>query len=1073
MTLYQTYEQEILKGMDISDNLIQHQIEGYERELGLPLEPLERIQDFLDEYNRVTEQNFNLRYYQLLALLFTECFLSDAAASGAPNEKNMLAYWMATGSGKTLVMHLNILQYLHHFCEKDDFRLQLFLTTPLAGLIQQHRRELEPYVRKLNEVYNNRLELTIDTTQALLQKPDDYFRLSDDENVQRLILVDEAHIGLSSKESSEFRKLRGRLNVGSSFLFEYSATFHNVAKELKAEYDKSIIYRYDYARFYSDGYGKDHFFKPIAADVVADADTEIRDNLNECFRVMEEKLQTFKNLHQSEETDIDLTYHRPLMAFMGHTVENPCKEGGNDEVSDIQKVLDFLAALTDAERQRFRSVFGGDIIGPLVVARNPDNNNELLLSYGEGEKWGMINVGDGLRFYNGIENGRIEKRAEAITTPRLRFENLDDEASPINVLIGSRKFAEGWNSYRLSVIDLVNLGSAKGNLIIQIFGRGVRLRGKGGDGKRRYLPHNPNYYLLRPNDREDDIRRLETLTVFSLRRSYLERFIEEVHAGGVPLLHTFKVPVKSTFFRLDASTSVSFEDYRGKLPIFKQKGNMDSGIKRVFIREGNIRYTYLEKQARLQSAPTATDSARIEKAARLKSAPTEAHSQHLQSKTTTTDSQRAQSKTTTDSARLEKQARLQSAPTATDSTRAQSALIGDSSSEKSGTIKGWRVQTLDYRTDRTRDIPNIIEDLRRVNDRYRRYLNRAGLAAVIHREAQKNQLQIYVDKRIPTIDDFLMLVTEIRYQKPAEDPVAWADRLNRRVVIDVIRKLRNRINAHINSANYVYEPLAREDFIYHYTVTKEFQTREAYEAFRAEVDNAREARENPESEIRKSLVLRLEKHHRHIYEPLLLAPGMSVQATDWEDGEIKVSPDRLNAGEKKFVKDLMAYLRRHAHNNRYEFYLMRNVGKIGIYLESDEGCYFPDFVLWAIDTTQEVTHVLFIDPKGQRDISDDTTREYHPKVRLARKSEDKTLVRLEKQLAAAQGGTFHLNSFILLRDSSELGNGQTAEWIAENMEDYHILRLNWHEKTEEGYTSRFSERKSYLEVMFERAGIAL
>ena len=1015
MTLYQTYEQEILKGMDISDNLIQHQIEGYERELGLPLEPLERIQDFLDEYNRVTEQNFNLRYYQLLALLFTECFLSDAVASGAPNEKNMLAYWMATGSGKTLVMHLNILQYLHHFCEKDDFRLQLFLTTPLAGLIQQHRRELEPYVRKLNEVYNNRLELTIDTTQALLQKPDDYFRLSEDENVQRLILVDEAHIGLSSKDSSEFRKLRGRLNVGSSFLFEYSATFHNVAKELKAEYDNSIIYRYDYARFYSDGYGKDHFFKPIAADIVADAETEIRDNLNECFRVMEEKLQTFKNLRQSEETDIDLTYHRPLMAFMGHTVENPNKEGDNDEVSDIQKVLDFLAALTDAERQRFRSVFGGDIIGPLVVARNPENNNELLLSYGEGEKWGMINVGDGLRFYNSIENGRIEKRAEAITTPRLRFENLDDEASPINVLIGSRKFAEGWNSYRLSVIDLVNLGSAKGNLIIQIFGRGVRLRGKGGDGKRRYLTHNRDYYLLRRNDMEDDIRRLETLTVFSLRRSYLERFIEEVHAGGVPLLHTFKVPVKSTFFRLDASTSVSFEDYRGKLPIFKQKGNMDSGIKRVFIREGNIRYTYLEKTARLQSAPTA------------------AHS-----------------------------------------TRAQSAPIGDSSSEKSGTIKGWRVQTLDYRTDRTRDIPNVIEDLRRVNDKYRRYLNRAGLAAVIHREAQKNQLQIYVDKRIPTIDDFLTLVTEIRYQKPAEDPVAWADRLNRRVVIDVIRKLRNRINAHINSANYVYEPLALEDFIYQYTVTKEFQTREAYDAFLAEVDNAREARENPESEIRKSLVLRLEKHHRHIYEPLLLAPGMSVRATDWEDGEIKVSPDWLNAGEKKFVEDLTAYLQQYARNNsRYEFYLMRNVGKIGIYLESDEGCYFPDFVLWAIDTTQEITHVLFIDPKGQRDISDDRTREYHPKVRLARKSEDKTLVRLEKQLAAVQGGTFHLNSFILLRDSSELGNGQTAEWIAENMEDYHILRLNWHEKTEEGSTSRFSERKSYLEVMFERAGIAL
>ena len=996
MTLYQTYEQKILNGMDLADTLIQRQVEGYDRELGLPLKPLEKIHDFLDDYNRVTGQNFKLRYYQILALLFTECFLSDAVLPGAQKDKNMLAYWMATGSGKTLVMHLNILQYLHHFCEKDDFRLQLFLTTPLAGLIQQHRRELEPYVRKLNEVYNNRLELTIDTTQALLQKPADYFRLSEDENVQRLILVDEAHIGLSSQQSGEFRKLRSRLNVGASFLFEYSATFHNVAKGLKEEYDNAIIYRYDYARFYGDGYGKDHYFKPIAADVVADADSEIHDNLNECFRVMEEKLQTFKNLRKSEETDIDLTYHRPLMAFMGHTVENPDREGENDEVSDIQKVLDFLAALTPAERQRFRSVFGGGIIGPLVVARNPENNNELLLSYGEGEKWGMINVGDGLRFYNSIENPRIETREEAITNPRLRFENLDDEASPINVLIGSRKFAEGWNSYRLSVIDLINLGSSRGNLIIQIFGRGVRLRGKGGDGKRRCLEHHADYYRL-GRDRDAEIRRLETLTVFSLRRSYLEKFIAEVHAGGVPLLHTFKVPVNSTFFRVDANTSIDFEDYRHKLSIFKQAGDAASGIKRVFIRNGNIRYTYLEKQARLQSEPS-----------------------------------------------------------------------GDSSIEKSGTIKGWRVQTLDYRTDKTRPAPNVREDLRQANDKYRRYLNRAGLAAVIHREAQKNQLQIYADKRMPTIDDFLALVTEIRYQPPAEDPVAWADRLNRRVVIDVIRKLRNRINAHINSANYVYEPLAREDFIYEYTVTKEFQTREAYEAFLAEM----EKQDDLEAQLWKPLRLLLDSQHRHIYEPLLLdlAEGDTSRS---RRNDVKVSPDRLNDGEKKFVEDLMEYLRRHARNNRYEFYLMRNVGKIGIYLESDEGCYFPDFVLWAIDTAQEVTHVLFIDPKGQRDISEATTRDYHPKVRLARKSEDKTLVMLEKQLKASQGRKFHLNSFILLRDSSELGNEQTEEWIAENMVDYHILRLNWHEKTEDGSTSLFCERKSYLEVMFEIAGIEL
>ena len=243
MALYHEYEAKILteNKIDIRNDGTKREIELYDPDqtLRLPFEPLERIQDFLDDYNDLTKNNFKLRYYQILALLFTEQFFADHTPSTGPEldneqeEQRMLAYWMATGSGKTLVMHLNILQYLHHFCEKDNFRFQIYLTTPLANLIKQHERELEPYVRKLNETYNNRIELTIDTTQGLLQKDEDYFRLPDDGEIRRLILVDEAHIGLTSQESGKFRELRSRLNVGASFLFEYSATFHNVARELK------------------------------------------------------------------------------------------------------------------------------------------------------------------------------------------------------------------------------------------------------------------------------------------------------------------------------------------------------------------------------------------------------------------------------------------------------------------------------------------------------------------------------------------------------------------------------------------------------------------------------------------------------------------------------------------------------------------------------------------------------------------------------------------------------------------------------------------------------------------------
>ncbi len=999
MALYQEYETKILteNRIDISNDGIKRDIELYDPDqmLQLPVEPLERIQDFLDDYNYLTGQTFKLRYYQVLALLFTECFFTDQQSDGynensRQETQRMLAYWMATGSGKTLVMHLNVLQYLHHFCQKDNALLQIVLTTPLANLIKQHERELAPYIRKLNETYNNRIELTIDTTQGLLQKEDDYFHLPDEGEIRRLILVDEAHIGLTSQQSGKFRELRNRLNVRNSFLFEYSATFHNIAKELADEYDSAIIYRYDYARFYSDGYGKDHFFKPIAEDTIVDESEEkIKDNLDECLRVMEEKLQIFNSVQKDEQYDNDLTAHRPLMAFMGHTVENPKDEGKRDEVSDIQKVLDYLAALSEAERQKFRSIFGGDIIGPLVVARKPDNNSELLLSYGDGEKWGMINVGDVTSFYNSIPNDRIVTRVEPIENPSLHFENLDNETSPINVLIGSRKFAEGWNSYRLSVIGLINLGKSKGNLIIQIFGRGVRLRGKGGDGKRQYIDHKPDYHFPYQNV-ESNIRRLQTLTVYSLKQSYLKRFLDEVHTGGVSLQHVFKIQVNPMLFKIDSSTSVDFEEYRQKLPIFKQRKIVGTGIKRVTLNGNEIHYTYF-----------------------------------------------------------------------------------DNGTEESRIMNNWRKLALDYRTDKGKNAPNVYEDLRENNEKYSCYLNRAKLATVIRREAEKNQLQLYSKENYePTIIDFLSLIRDIRYQEQGQDPIAWTDRLNRQIVIDVARNLRNRINAHINRANYVYEPLERDDFIYEYTVTKEFPTQDELGTFSEQVKNAASDafQGNPHAQIKNKLQLSLPRGHRHIYRPLML-PQEEVEN---EHRDVKVSPDRLNAGEKKFVENLTEYIKlNYQRNERYEFYLMRNAQKIGIYLESDAGSYYPDFVLWVLDTQQDITHILFIDPKGERDITGGTKSNYksHPKVKLARKSEDKTLGTLEKQLETKEGRRFCLNSFLLLRDSSELGRGETVAFIEDNMLPYNILRLDWHEKTEDGSTSRLFKNQSYLDLMFEKAGI--
>ena len=110
MALYQDYETKILtkNNIDIRNDGTKRDIELYDPDqmLQLPVEPLERIQDFLKDYNFLRGQTFKLRYYQVLALLFTECFFADRkqsneyGANNAQEEQRMLAYWMATGSGE-------------------------------------------------------------------------------------------------------------------------------------------------------------------------------------------------------------------------------------------------------------------------------------------------------------------------------------------------------------------------------------------------------------------------------------------------------------------------------------------------------------------------------------------------------------------------------------------------------------------------------------------------------------------------------------------------------------------------------------------------------------------------------------------------------------------------------------------------------------------------------------------------------------------------------------------------------------------------------------------------------------
>jgi len=106
------------------------------------------------------------------------------------------------------------------------------------------------------------------------------------------------------------------------------------------------------------------------------------------------------------------------------------------------------------------------------------------------------------------------------------FQSLNDPESNINILIGSKKFTEGWSSWRVSTMGLMNIGRTEGSEIIQLFGRGVRLKGK-------------DFCLKRSQRIEGvsapkDMDRLETLNIFGIRADYMRQFKEYLEEEGLP-----------------------------------------------------------------------------------------------------------------------------------------------------------------------------------------------------------------------------------------------------------------------------------------------------------------------------------------------------------------------------------------------------------------------------------------------------------------------------------------------------------------------------------------------------------
>ena len=561
------------------------------------------IRDVLQEMNRGRGEPITLRYFQYLAALYTEIYLDfrwnhtdifvrqlnefirkpKSSYEFVLSDLDKIAFWMATGSGKTLLLHMNFRQFLHYNRETLD---NIILITPNERLSEQHLSDMErsniPCCRFKPDglqLIHEHIVQVIEITKLVMEKRGEGESIPVDAfEGNNLIFVDEGHKGSGGRVWRQVRSAIGK----TGFTFEYSATFGQALtaarnSTLTTEYGKAIVFDYSYGHFYNDGYGKDFKILNLVRDTGGHRDVLLLASL---LTFHEQQSVFLDQSHRIRQYNIQ----KPLWALVGGSV-NAIYSEQNHKRSDVLEVVCFLHRfLSDRTwavenlqnlllgKSGFQSegkdIFEGrfnhlskesaDLIydeivtkmlnaphtGGLVLCdlRNADGELGLKVA-GSDQYFGVISIGDTPKFKKHViaKAQGIIVEEDVISESLFKYINVPE--TTINILIGSRKFLEGWNSWRVSNMGLLNIGRSEGAQIIQLFGRGVRLL-----GFKQTLRRSTT---LEGTIHPDIIKKLETLNIFALRADYMAKFREYLKLEGAEEMMEIHVPTLSNNEWLD------------------------------------------------------------------------------------------------------------------------------------------------------------------------------------------------------------------------------------------------------------------------------------------------------------------------------------------------------------------------------------------------------------------------------------------------------------------------------------------------------------------------------------------
>ena len=557
---------------------------------------------------------------------------------------NRASFWMATGSGKTIVM-IKLIEILHLLQESGKIgKKPIMLLVPNDKILNQFKQRIQDYnqyhsttmrISELREYESNILDLYPNEINVFLGRSN---LLDVEENVgkksdaKRLnyrnflhpngwyILLDEAHRG-DSKDSirKEYinqlaRGLRSErieydeVEKKRGFIFNFSATFSD---ELDLQ---TCAFNYNLEKFNNDGYGKN-----IA---ILDEKLRFKENENDEEKINRviESFIIFGTIKKSKkilfekysfQSSKPLLYHNPLMISVSDEVNTP-KAGIKLYFEALLRVMgtkvenfesiksqmleklksqktyfssenlssEFLEILRQITLDEIReSVFHSREISTCEACRIKGNAKELVFKSKNADKpFLLLNIGDTKKWEKDYIASLGIELSEDLS--QSFFENINDKDSPINIMMGSQVFKEGWDSNRVNFINFINIGSAEAKkYVLQTIGRGVRIE-----------PYKNMRKRLAKSDLEYGEREkikgwgsgLETLFVMATHHGAIKAIVERIQdlrtqtpLKGIQKSKTFSPLLVPKYQEVDGNRSYKisakdFEELKGFLQSFDE-----------------------------------------------------------------------------------------------------------------------------------------------------------------------------------------------------------------------------------------------------------------------------------------------------------------------------------------------------------------------------------------------------------------------------------------------------------------------------------------------------------------------